>query len=549
MVTSYRYPPPLAWLYGFAAGAMTYAYHLPVFLCITIVGCLGITVFFILPSQRKLCILSVLAFGLALPWCKMFLFPPWQHYLRQLPKERSGVSVKLRIHQGTIPLQGDVSPSKHPRITADILSLQTIDTTWIDSSGLLLLRGKAETMAELEKLQTGVQIEATGTILPPPAQDELYGFYGSYIKSIGIHNLLIVDSFTVKHSPLSFYDKMLRSVSKWRGMLATHLSKGLPDTPLSGLYIVLGTGINEYLPTSLRTSFLRSGTVHIFAISGLHVGIFLQISLILFKSLGLGLKPRFILCAFCTIGYATLTGLSPSSIRALLMALLAIYATLRFRPVSALYTVALAGSAALLANPLLVLHTGFLFSYSVVLILVSTWPVITTLNTILHERNFWIPARWRNRSFSARFLKLIKLDGFLDNLPATIAGSALAWLTSAGLATLTSSHLCLLSPLVNLPIGFLLLPVLLSIPLKILTALFFPTVNVWLAKIIYLLINALCAISDCAAFSPFSFAIRRITKAEIALYYISLTFFLCFLIFFCRKLLEINTENTNRPDT
>lgn len=509
---------------GTACGALLRAYGCPFELTIIPLFALLLSFRSGVPGSRLALLTVIVSFA----WTGLFLNPPWQRYLSQLPREHCSLTARLRLKQAAVPPPPGHVPPGRPRLIAEIVAIRTIgDSDFRPSTGLVLLQADKILFPQLAELSAGTEFTADGTISPPPARDDLYGFYGDYLKSLGVHRIFRLDEFTVTGCSDSLPYRGRRLLNRMRGKLAAALADGFPDSPLTGIYLVLGTGLNEYLSPALRQSFIRSGTVHIFAISGLHVGMVMQFCLLLLKTLGLRLRPRWLACALLTIVYAAITGMSPSSIRALVMVLLALYANLRFRPVSALHTVSLTGTAALLANPLLVLHSGFLFSYTAVLVLVGTWPLVSFVHHIITERQFWIPARYRNQSLTGRLLAFFRIDQILFALPSTLSSSCLAWLASAGLAARSSSHLCLLSPLVNLPVGVLLLVILLSFPLKILAAFLPESLNILLIKTMQFFLNLLQLASDTAAYSHWSLPVRTLPWWLLLAYYIG---FLCFLI-------------------
>ncbi|MEA3638859.1 MAG: DNA internalization-related competence protein ComEC/Rec2 [Lamprobacter sp.] len=165
-------------------------------------------------------------------------------------------------------------------------------------------------------------------------------------------------------------------LSRWRQRLRERLYQALPSGVGAALIPALVIGDRSGLNPSQWTVFSRTGTSHLIAISGLHVGLVSAAIFVLARRLwarvpGLALRiaaPRAaalpaLLAAF---GYAALAGFSVSTQRALVMlavVLVAIMAGRTLRPSSA---VAVALAAVLLIDPAAVLDYGFWLSFGAV---------------------------------------------------------------------------------------------------------------------------------------------------------------------------------------
>jgi len=142
-------------------------------------------------------------------------------------------------------------------------------------------------------------------------------------------------------------------------------------------------GYTGDIGSDLRKGFAASGAMHILAVSGMHVGvIFLFIETMLaFLSRKKYGKP---LKAILTIGliwcYAMVTGLSPPVFRASLMISLIILGRNLKRKPDSLNVVAGALMILLMADPSLLLHTGFQFSFLAVFgILILYKPLVAAI--------------------------------------------------------------------------------------------------------------------------------------------------------------------------
>ena len=147
---------------------------------------------------------------------------------------------------------------------------------------------------------------------------------------------------------------------------------------LSGILI----GHRTDLPPDLMSDFVHTGTVHILASAGLHVGIAAFWLQALCRRLTLPRKWGAILTIACLWLYALMCGGRPSVTRAVAMATLYFGALLFEREPDAPTTVGAAALLILLLQPTALLEPGFQMSFLTVLTLAVTMPIWD---------NFWRP--------------------------------------------------------------------------------------------------------------------------------------------------------------
>lgn len=110
-----------------------------------------------------------------------------------------------------------------------------------------------------------------------------------------------------------------------------------------------------------------SGTAHILAVSGMHVGLLAGAIAILLDLLPIGGKMRFLITAALLVGFTGLTGGAPGTVRAMWMALMRRFASLTGRRYDGLTALAAAALCITIVNPIWALHASFQFSFFVVL--------------------------------------------------------------------------------------------------------------------------------------------------------------------------------------
>ena len=135
-----------------------------------------------------------------------------------------------------------------------------------------------------------------------------------------------------------------------------------------GILIALITGDKSFLDVNDKKLFRETGVIHVLAISGLHVGVFyLTLSLIIFKLIKCPQKLGLLLIVILLFGYAFLTGLSPSVIRATLMFTFIQIGKTFHKEVSTLNVVLFTAALMLFWEPDLLFDVGFQLSFSAVI--------------------------------------------------------------------------------------------------------------------------------------------------------------------------------------
>ena len=131
-------------------------------------------------------------------------------------------------------------------------------------------------------------------------------------------------------------------------------------------------GIRGEIPREAEDCFRASGTIHVFAISGMHVMVVFGILRLLLRFAPLprwrawGRWAAWALAAAALVFYVTLTGGRPSAVRACTMTLLYTAATAADRRPDPLGALLVAAALILAADPMQILDLGFLFSFSCV---------------------------------------------------------------------------------------------------------------------------------------------------------------------------------------
>jgi competence protein ComEC len=217
----------------------------------------------------------------------------------------------------------------------------------------------------------------------------------------------------------------------WRQQQQRRLDAWLRHMPWSdpdggALLAATMLGRTALLPADAKEAFAATGTLHLFAISGLHIAGMAAALLWLARRACLPEVPAGVAILVLLWLYVQVTGASPSSVRAWIMAAFLWGGRVGERDTPALQSLALACAVTLLLSPEACADAGFQLSYAAVLgIIVAGGPAADLCARPTEEERL-TPAgsqtatqklRWRAR----RFL----LGGLCVSLAATLAGTPL----------------------------------------------------------------------------------------------------------------------------
>lgn len=209
----------------------------------------------------------------------------------------------------------------------------------------------------------GAMIQIKGKLEPTPEDPDGFDGYlrqqGCYLK-VGQADLKEI----IKQQP-RLYQWFTDVNERWQA----HLKTGA-DSPrtkqLAGIATAMLLGEKTALTTDQKERYIASGTMHLFAVSGLHVGIVAGMIAIVLAFCRAPRAARPVIGLILLMGYVQVTGAAPSAMRAWWMTFFfwTAYGLLRKpQPLSALAASAL---VVLLIDPRQLWSAGFQLSYTVV---------------------------------------------------------------------------------------------------------------------------------------------------------------------------------------
>ena len=188
-----------------------------------------------------------------------------------------------------------------------------------------------------------------------------------------------------------------------RTELADAIGNGIP-APQSGLAQALLLGIRTELPHEVKDSFRTAGMSHLLAISGLHVGIVMALTLAAASALAGRNHPLAVAVSLLVVwAYAVLSGLDPPVTRAAIMGSLFLSQGLLGRGMRGLTALLLAAALMLAVNPSLLSGLSFQLSFTAMAGVILAMPLIAGLTAAvsapLSASGPWL-ARWSQYALS-----------------------------------------------------------------------------------------------------------------------------------------------------
>ena len=258
---------------------------------------------------------------------------------------------------------------------------QVYTGVWRPRVGNVLLYVRPDALPAIPAYGDVLLVKGPPATVPPPANPGEFDFR-QYLQFQNIyHQQFLRKGQVVRmgNAPPSRVWACALHVRHWAaGVLATHIEGQEEQAVASALVL----GMTDDLDRALLDAYSATGVVHVLAVSGLHVSI-------LYLMLGWILRPvqrlrygRMLLAGVSLLvlwGYAFVTGLSPSVLRAVTMFSFVVVGQAFHRQGNVYNMLAASAFFLLLYNPYLIMSVGFQLSYLAVLGIVYLQPWLYTL--------------------------------------------------------------------------------------------------------------------------------------------------------------------------
>lgn len=430
------------------------------------------------PLWRRELAKTAVGIGIGALTAWLSLFPGKNDLHRQLPTGPCGVEMEVVVTDPTAAPDAPGWLGNPKLLQVDLRRFRLAPgEPWRNACGKLAMRLPPE---ESPRVGFGDLLVVRGTCtMPEPAAFPRDFDLRRYLLSQGIRRIVHAHTCELRRPPTGPFFRVGRLCLDWRDRLLTRLTAPCRDLKNRQVLAALLFGCRQGIDGRDRQSFQASGTIHIFAISGLHVGMVASVLLLCLR--WLPFRPRHLLLPLILSGYVLTTGFQPAAVRALLMISLWLIQRALLRPASPLNAVFLAAALILVFQPLACLGAGFQFSFTVAGFLVLAWRSGRTWLDLATGAGRWIPARLLTFPILAR-----------GNARRWLAGGAfacvVAWLASLGISVAQSGYFVPAAPLSN----FAMLPAvsLLFLALSAQTLLLpLPWVSAWIGSVVEFLLN------------------------------------------------------------
>lgn len=350
----------------------------------------------------------------------------WTYGTLRLPTKPESAQLKLPIREVHLHFQVDrviQARSQFDNASGIARIIEANATSRLEPGAKVFFRIKLSETSTFT-LQNGCEIKATGLLTPIPHEVDPDSFEG-YLKDTGTHYRFERISALELARPPSRFDQFCYKMNL---RFQECLSLGAPEGKnLDGIYTAMLLGRKAELCDEQSDRFRMTGTMHFFAISGLHIGV---IATAIAQFLILIRIPRkvspFIGLPLLYL-YVEITGASPSAVRAFLMALFFWSSFAFVRQRSPLAALAASAVFVLIFQPAQLWSIGFQLSYTVVLsILLFGLPLYETASVMLTPFRYLPKANWAPSQHLYAWIQ--------DALVLLFSISFSAWLASAPLS-------------------------------------------------------------------------------------------------------------------
>jgi competence protein ComEC len=257
--------------------------------------------------------------------------------------------------------------------------------------GRVLLYIQRDSLAALIGHGDKLLIHASLTKVRPSGNPNEFN-YPRYLRFHHIHHQAYLPEGTWQLVEVETASLRRFFISLRREMLNVLKRAGLSDDEFA-VAAALVLGYKADLEQSLVQAYAGAGATHVLAVSGLHVGIIYMIInwlLTILTKLPHGKVIRAVVTVILLVGYAILTGLSPSVTRAVTMFSFVAMAKSFGRTGSIYNTLACSAIGLIVYDPLIVMQVGFQLSYAAVLGIVFLQPWMVKQFEFKHRALDWV---------------------------------------------------------------------------------------------------------------------------------------------------------------
>ncbi len=282
--------------------------------------------------------------------------------------------------------------------------IKSLEGKWSHINGRVLVK-----LFKDYELSYGDRLQVEGKLYKPFSFSDEFN-YKDYLKHKNIYSIFSIKKDSMVQKIDENNGNPIKSLAfKVRGYIKGIITDSLPPFSSSMLNAII-LGYRQDLSGNVRDILVKTGSVHIIAISGLHLAIACFINLLILKILRVPRRSRYIITILLLAFYCMLTGARIPVMRATIMAVVLLFGYIINRRVSVYNSLAIGGFLILLINPWQLFEVSFQLSFISVISIVWLSPKIKALFPLKLSEIKWM--RFLILSFSvssAAWLGLLPL--------------------------------------------------------------------------------------------------------------------------------------------
>lgn len=267
------------------------------------------------------------------------------------------------------------------KVEAQITEVYT-EHGWKDRKGKVLLYLSKEAFPQPFRYGDVLLVKGTPGLVPSPANPGEFD-YKRFLSFRNIDHQHFVaeagDVILAGNDPPNVFLSYAIRARLWADDVLKQCVQGDREQAIASALVL---GVTEGLDNDLLNAYAGTGAMHILSVSGLHVGIIYWLVLFFLKPLPKTASGKWIQAVVGILilwGYAFVTGLSPSVLRAVTMFSFVAWAQAGNQRTNIYNTLAASAFCLLIVDPYLVMSVGFQLSYLAVLGIVYLQPGLYAL--------------------------------------------------------------------------------------------------------------------------------------------------------------------------
>ncbi len=240
----------------------------------------------------------------------------------------------------------------------------------------------------------GSEIIVRNTFNTPSTSNNPGAFdYAKYLEAHNIYYTAYLNSGEYSMSQYNTPRRFWSFIFNCRQYFSRQIIENVSDREVQGIALALILGNRTLLEPETKAHYINTGTMHVLAVSGLHVGIFYAILEILLSFIPFFkkknnktslryLKPCIII--LCIWIYGCITGLSPSIFRSAIMFTMLALGRMDGKHINSFNILAASAILLMFINPFMVLDIGFQLSFLAVLGIIAFQPYLSKILRVKH---------------------------------------------------------------------------------------------------------------------------------------------------------------------